>query len=722
MHLVIHIPDFELQSRLRDEPGMCDQPVALLDEMPSSKRQKDKHRIVQLTAAAIAANVEIGMTATQGLARCADLKIFNRDAAREHSAQEALLQYASGLSPRIESTAPGICTVDLRGTVYERAATVARVSKRHLDLLRPDNAMSVSPSPQPSPPGEGAEIPVPETRPLGLQKPNGHGHVPPSHEPDGARVCDPQQLRQTYRGQDQRERLRVRCLLRLTEPRSGSGVQSANSSAKSLPEGEGRGEGGDRVDMAEEREPGFRLQEEKQRNAPKICADVRLDNNLNWQPLQQLAQNCLDALIRLNLRTRIGIAPNPDLALLAARFATPIRILGTGKKDVQSFLNPLPVSALNPSDDTLKVLKGWGIKTLKQLTALPQQEVIERLGRELIPLWQLARGGKDRSLKLHEAALTLTEAADLEHHIERLEALIFILNRFLEQIAIRLAEVYLVAESLTLKLKFEDGKDYERTFRIPEPTRDTALLLRTLHTFLENFKAASAVTGVSLSAQPAHASERQLDLFQASLRDPNQFAETLARLEALLGPNRIGSPVVEPSHRADAVHLTDFDPDDTGRKRRSDTFRGSENPLTRPSASALRASADISGTLSPTGGEGRGEGDSDNTGAFQSDKPISNPAQKAPPRFGLSLRRFRPPLPIQVKVRKNAKDEILLRIDSREINGRIRDSKGPWKLSGDWWDTNREWAREEWDVELERGGVIRLAREADEWILDGVYD
>ena len=68
----------------------------------------------------------------------------------------------------------------------------------------------------------------------------------PLHEPDGARVCDPQQLRQTYRGQNQRERLRVRGLLRLTEPRSGSGVQSANSSGKSLPAtrewGEERGE------------------------------------------------------------------------------------------------------------------------------------------------------------------------------------------------------------------------------------------------------------------------------------------------------------------------------------------------------------------------------------------------------------------------------------------------------------------------------------------------
>jgi len=54
------------------------------------------------------------------------------------------------------------------------------------------------------------------------------------HEPDGARVCGPQQLRQTYRGQNHRERLRVRGLLRLTEPRSGFGGQSANSSGKSL--------------------------------------------------------------------------------------------------------------------------------------------------------------------------------------------------------------------------------------------------------------------------------------------------------------------------------------------------------------------------------------------------------------------------------------------------------------------------------------------------------
>ncbi len=505
MHAVIHIPNFELQARLRDEPDLRDKPAALLDEIPSLKRQQDKHRIVQLTAAARQAHVEPGMTATQGLARCFSLPVFNRDSAREDTAQEALLQYAGGLSPRIESTAPGVCTIDLKGA-----------SHRQLD-----------------------------------------GRI--------------------------------------------------------------------------------------------------------------LAQRCLAGLSRLNLDARIGIAANPDLALLAARFGQPIRILGSDRKAARKFLDPLPVQALDPEADTLKILQGWGIKTLGQLTALPQDEVIQRLGRELLPLWELAGGGRDRPLKIHEPGLTLTEAADFEHRIEKLAALIFILNRFLGQIAVRLTEVYLVAESLRLKLRFEDGTQYEREFRIPEPTRDTRLLLRTLHTFLENFTSPSPVIGVSLSAEPARAGQRQLDLFQAGLRDPNQFAETLARLEALLGPHRVGSPVVEPSHRPDAIHLTDFHPDETR-------------------------------------------------------KTPELPDNAGQPRFGPSLRRYRPALPVSVRIREDNPTAILLRIDSGEINGRIREAKGPWKHSGDWWDARHQWSREEWDVELERGEVVRLAREENQWVLDGVYD
>jgi hypothetical protein len=48
---------------------------------------------------------------------------------------------------------------------------------------------------------------------------------------------------------------------------------------------------------------------------------------------------------------------------------------------------------------------------------------------------------------------------------------------------------------------------------------------------------------------------------------------------------------------------------------------------------------------------------------------------------------------------------------------------GPWRTEGDWWLAGA-WARDEWDVALNDGGVYRLCRDASgaRWYLDGSYD
>ena len=69
-----------------------------------------------------------------------------------------------------------------------------------------------------------------------------------------------------------------------------------------------------------------------------------------------------------------------------------------------------------------------------------------------------------------------------------LEPLLFLLRRFLEQIAARLANAYLVVGKLRLILQFENGAPYRRIFTIPQPTRDVELLFRMLHTHLGKFQ------------------------------------------------------------------------------------------------------------------------------------------------------------------------------------------------------------------------------------------
>jgi hypothetical protein len=55
------------------------------------------------------------------------------------------------------------------------------------------------------------------------------------------------------------------------------------------------------------------------------------------------------------------------------------------------------------------------------------------------------------------------------------------------------------------------------------------------------------------------------------------------------------------------------------------------------------------------------------------------------------------------------------------MSARIKRARGPWCISGAWWD-ERRWSRQEWDVETRDGAVYRLLNMNGDWRVEGVYD
>ena len=78
---------------------------------------------------------------------------------------------------------------------------------------------------------------------------------------------------------------------------------------------------------------------------------------------------------------------------------------------------------------------------------------------------------------------------------------------------------------------------------------------------------------------------------------------------------------------------------------------------------------------------------------------------------------------------------VRVQIDRQGFNsGAILESAGPWRTSGNWWDTpgprqksdhkSDAWDRDEWDVAMTDGTIYRLVveREVGQWFLEGVID
>jgi protein ImuB len=329
----------------------------------------------------------------------------------------------------------------------------------------------------------------------------------------------------------------------------------------------------------------------------------------------------------------------------------------------------------------IAILHKWGIHTLGQLAALDKEELRNRLGADAARLWERANGTATRLLKFVQPPETFEESFEFDHEIETAEPLLFMLRRFLEQLAVRLSSIYLVARELTLQISFSNSRQdepavvttatrtgqniYERVFKIPQPTNDVDLLFRMLQTHLENFKSEHPIVAVALTAQPIRPASQQFGLFETALRNPQQLYETLARLSALLGNDRIGSPIKEETHRPDAFRMEPF-------------------------SWASVESAVRSGNPKD---------------ALRTAHTTTRPA----------LRRFRPPANTSVFVSEARS------LESDKIRGQIVDQTGPFLFSGNWWD-EKSWARAEWDMQLEDGDLVRAHEDSGAWKIDGIYD
>jgi protein ImuB len=349
---------------------------------------------------------------------------------------------------------------------------------------------------------------------------------------------------------------------------------------------------------------------------------------------------------------------NPQTAVLPARSAKEIELA-------------------KETERILSILHQWGIHTLGHLAALSRDDLAARLGMRAVEMWERANGRAERILKLVSPPESFIESFEFENEIETAEPLLFILRRFLQQLATRLNAIYLVAKELRLRITFSDKSHYERIFKIPQPTNNEDILFRMLHTHLENFTSKHPIVAIDLEAQPSRSVRQQFGLFETALRDPVQLHETLARLVGLLGADRVGTPVLEETHRPDAFRMESF---------------AWEFGHPKPEIGNDRPHP----TLSP-----RERGACDSVAV----------------RGCVPLRRFR----------KRKKATVLLEhnhpvhVRASEIDGPTIAEDGPFPLSGNWWD-ERAWARVEWDVEIENGVIARCHCDQEGWAIDGIYD
>jgi protein ImuB len=459
-------------------------------------------------------------------------------------------------------------------------------------------------------------------------------------------------------------------------------------------------------------------------------------------PLHTIARDLMRRASELGLEGSVAVADNADTAMLAARGFSSVTVVPDGKEEEQ--LGSLPVEVLfagNKDEEAAQLLQTferWGIRDLRELAALPDIALSERLGERGLLLQKLARGKTARTLVPVDPPLNFEEVIEVEHPLVLLEPFAFLLNEMLEQLCTRLSAHALATQELRLELELVSGwrsedeleicthsspelalglapstslsaglrrrpsphEQFRRTIRLPGPMLDSKTFLKLLQLDLKAHPPGAPISKIRLTAEPARPRPSQNGFFLPSSPEPEKLELTLARIVSIVGEDKVGSLQILDTHRREGFRMQRF----------------TENADVIPSRSKPRS---------------RGESVSRNLQCSADSEELQIPRSARDDKLiqctdlVTALRILRPPLVVTTILREGRPVQVHSKKHG-QIQGDILWAAGPWRSSGDWW-VQDGWSRDEWDIALQQESGIAFYRLVHDllsgrWLLAGSYD
>ncbi|WP_425614363.1 DNA polymerase IV [Anatilimnocola sp. NA78] len=235
----------------------------------------------------------------------------------------------------------------------------------------------------------------------------------------------------------------------------------------------------------------------------------------------------------LKLIASLGIAPNKFLAKIASDIQKPAGFVVVEPNNVQTFLDPLPISRLwGVGKVTGQHFARFGLRTIGQLRALPEKQVYELLGSSAEHFWKLAQGIDDRAVVTDREAKSISHETTFAEDIREDDTLRGWLAELVEQVARRLRRYDLKGRTIEIKIRYADFQTVTRSFTLREPTNITSELwqaaLELFDKKLANSHPPVRLLGFGVHGISEATQARQQDLFGEEKRGRERQIDSVA--------------------------------------------------------------------------------------------------------------------------------------------------------------------------------------------------
>lgn len=261
---------------------------------------------------------------------------------------------------------------------------------------------------------------------------------------------------------------------------------------------------------------------------------------------EEIARRIKKAVFKkVGITVSAGVAPIKFIAKIASDLEKPDGLIVVPADRVKAFLHPLSIDKLwGVGKVTRKALVQMGVRTVGDLSRMPQDVLGKKFGKHGTHLFRLAHGVDDRDVTPDRERKSVGHEETFSRDLLKPERIRKELQDLAIRVSRRLRYLGFQGRTVTLKVKYDDFVQVTRSATFASPTDDGAELFKAVCRLLKNTDAGRRpvrLLGISLSNLCEPAGLSQPGLFETETARPKsrKLNQALDRIHEKFGEDAV---------------------------------------------------------------------------------------------------------------------------------------------------------------------------------------
>lgn len=235
-----------------------------------------------------------------------------------------------------------------------------------------------------------------------------------------------------------------------------------------------------------------------------------------------------------------ALSTNKTVSKIGTGESKPIGRLEVKEKDIQQFLNPLSIKKIPMvGPQTSQMFYRLGIKTIKTLSEMPVEVLLQMIGKNGSVLWKKAHGIDETPVIPYCERKSISTENTFSQDTIDIHNVRSVLSGMVEQLAFQLRQEKWLTSTISVKIRYSNFDTETKQCRIPYTSADHTLLRYVFELFKKVYTRRMRIRLIGVRFTGLVHGLHQMDLFEDT-EELISLYQAMDHLKNRFGSNSIG--------------------------------------------------------------------------------------------------------------------------------------------------------------------------------------